>query len=191
MSGKPLLGSLFHILHSLPRRSSSPEDAAPPQHVVHAHALADKLRSSCYDVACAIAGLDARCAHLILSALVAQHQPSLVDVEDAETMGEVESQPETQIGQLTLARLSSGRAHLLAHQHGPLLTAYYGFLSTLLYSCLNAHSHESTVVHHAVRLAVLLAAETPALPEAHLKHSKLLFQARWLVVTCCLLLPAT
>ena len=173
VSGKLLLNSIFTFLHALPRLPSA-QQAASPQHV-QLQQLADRVRSECYSCSNMLAALDPTSAHLILSALLNRHAPPS---QPDGTEGAPEADDGAQMSTFTLARLSSSQARQTAKLHAPQLLPYYIFSSTLLYTSLNAHQMEPTVVGNATRLAIVLAAETAVLPEAHVKFAKLLLQAR-------------
>ena len=73
----PLLKTLFTLLHNL--RSPTPDDPSAR--------LTERLRTSCLELICHMAGLDLLCAKLILSTLLAQHKLSVGEFDTNEAGG--------------------------------------------------------------------------------------------------------
>ena len=105
---------------------------------------------------------------MILGALLQHHSPP----PTAETPVDLDT-----LNVQTLAGLSSAQAQAVVAARGVEVQPYYEFVAGLLYATLNAHLHDAVVVSTAIRLALLLTAESIALPVACERFARLLTQA--------------
>ena len=97
------------------------------------------MRALSFELATQLAACDARCAQMVLGALVQHHAQSMLHVA-VESSGE-----------------GSG-----ARRPPELQPVYYDFVAGLLYASLNNHLHDPIVVPSAIRLALHLAVRSPA-----------------------------